>query len=56
MAVSMAGVGSVGCEHYKRKSKFVVSKFNSVTFKSTNHSVNVKGCRIYFIVLQLVEK
>jgi hypothetical protein len=44
----MAGVGSVGCEHYKRKSKFVVSKFNSITLKSANHSVNVKGCRIFF--------
>lgn len=51
MADSMAGVGSFGCEHYKRKSKFVVSKFNSITFKLTNHFVNVKGCRIYFIVL-----
>jgi hypothetical protein len=51
MAVSMAGVGVVGCEHYKRKSKFVVSKINSITFKSAIHSVNVKGCRIYFIVL-----
>lgn len=44
----MADVGNVGCEHYKRKSKFVVSKFNSITFKSTNHSVNVKGCRIFY--------
>jgi len=51
MAGSMAVVGGFGCEHYKRKSKFVVSKMNSITFKSTIHSVNVKDCRIYFIVL-----
>jgi hypothetical protein len=49
-AFKMEAVGSVGCEHYKRKSKFVVSKFNYDKFWT--NILGLKRRRLYSILFR----